>query len=716
MQIKFRCLLTLLFSLAFLPISSLVIAQDATSESPGLAKGIGLKRAFPNLRFDRPVFLTGCGDQSGRLFVVEQAGVIRVFESRGQEEDVKTSEVFLDIHQQVSRRGNEEGLIGIAFHPDFKNNGQLFVHYSSAKERQTNYLSRFQLHPDDPNRIDVESEKVLLRVKQPFSNHNGGSIEFGPDGFLYISLGDGGSARDPHGNGQNLETLLGSILRIDVDHKDEGLDYSIPEDNPFVDVENARPEIWALGLRNVWRFSFDRKTGDLWAADVGQDKIEEVSIVKRGGNYGWNRYEANADFKVDTVLAVEPHQPPVATYGREWGISITGGYVYRGKRFPDLIGSYFYGDYVSGNLWRCRPEENGEYRNELVRRTGRSIASFGEDDNGELFLVSFDGGIYRVVPTAEPENTFADWPAKLSDTGLYASTASQEVSPKLIPYEVNAPFWSDGAEKSRYISLPDAGKLQYSENETWVVPVGTTIVKNFKQVGGRPSMLETRLIKRTAEGWESATYVWNPNGRDAELLPNGKQYEVWNRPQRRGQPWQVDSWHAPSASECSSCHVDAAGYVLGLRTAQLNLENEEGKNQIVEWAKQGVVELPEDFEVTHASKFGSADSEKHELGHRARVWLDVNCAMCHRPDGPGNASIDLRFETKLDAMKMVGEKPAQGDQGIRDALLIAPGNPQQSLLLQRVATLGPGRMPNIGSNRVDEKAVELLREWIKSLE
>ena len=284
-------------------------------------------------------------------------------------------------------------------------------------------------------------------------------IEFGPDGFLYVTLGDGGAANDPEGNGQKLSSMLGSIIRIDVDHTQSDLNYAIPDDNPFVDVEGARPELWAIGLRNVWRFSFDRETGELFAADVGQDKIEEVNIIEKGGNYGWNRFEANSDFNLETELAIGEHAKPVAMYERSWGISITGGYVYRGDDYPELQGKYFYGDYVSGNLWALAKNDQGEYEDELVRRTGRSIASFGEDDRGELYILSFDGGIYRVVSTAEPENTFADWPKKLSETGLLVSMKEATFSPDLIPYELNAPFWSDEAAKQRYIKLPPGEKM-----------------------------------------------------------------------------------------------------------------------------------------------------------------------------------------------------------------------------------------------------------------
>ncbi len=696
----------------------------ATSEIEG--KFVTIKRVFPRLRFDRPVFITGAGDGSGRLFVVEQAGVIRVFDPAdhpdkewdelSEKQKEATSEVFLDIRDRISRKGNEEGLIGLAFHPDFENNGQLLIHYSSSVTDNFGVVARFRVDNENKNRMDPKSEEILLRLKQPYRNHNGGTIAFGKDGMLYISFGDGGSANDPHGHGQNLESWLGTILRIDIDHKDGDQPYSVPKDNPFRAVENAKPEIWAFGLRNVWRFSFDRKTGELWAADVGQNKWEEVNVIKKGGNYGWNRYEANSIFRDKSTLSHGEHDPPVAVYARQWGWSITGGYVYRGRKYPELQGQYFYGDYVSGNLWRIKKDDNGKHASELVRRTGRSIASFGEGDDGELYLTSFDGGIYQVVATNTPEKTFSDWPQKLSESGLFESTAKKEVAADLIPYEVNAPFWSDGAEKARFIKLPKGATMKYRAKDAWELPVGTVIVKNFEGMHlRRKRMLETRLIKRTESGWEAATYVWDQNGRDAILAPGGKQFELY-QPDRVKRVWNVLSWHAPSASECASCHVDAAGFVLGINTLQLNRDiGDTGKNQIETWAEKGWLELPEGFSHKKANRFCSPYDESEAIDRRARVWLDVNCSMCHRPNGPGNANIDLRYETERAEMNLIGTQPAQGNLGLKNALLVSPGSPDESLLLHRVKTLGEGRMPSVATNQNDEVAIQLLKEWIREM-
>lgn len=686
--------------------------QDDGVADVDTGQHVGIERAFPRLRFNRPVYLTGAGDGGGRLFVVEHAGMVRWF---SQTEENPTSRVFLDISDRVSRRGNEQGLNGFAFHPKFKENGFVFCHYSSKRQQTgepkvaSSVISRFQLS-DDPNVVDPATEEILLTIHQPFENHNGGAMDFGNDGYLYFSLGDGGYANDPMGNGQKLSSMHGAINRIDVDSKANGKPYGIPADNPFVAYPQAAPELFAIGFRNVWRFSFDRKTGELWAGDVGQQRTEEVNIVRKGGNHGWNRFEGNDDFAKKTKLAIDRHDKPVAWYGHEWGGSITGGNVYRGRTFPALDGSYFFGDYMTGNLWRTRKDSTGKYQTELARRTGRSISSFGEDDEGELFLLSFDGGIYRIVPSNKPEDPFKDWPVKLSATGLFTSITKQTPAERLIAYEVNAPLWSDNAEKSRYFVLPEGKSLGYRSDGSWEVPVGATLVKNFNiTIDRRKWILETRLIKRTEDGWEAATYVWDRNGNDAELLPNGKQVEIGGLRTRQ-------SWHAPSSSECASCHVDAAGYVLGLSTAQLNRKSADGKsNQILDWARKGIVNLPADVNLKTANRFCSPYDEKAELETRARVWLDVNCAMCHRPQGPGNANIDLRYATSLEATKTIDVRPAQGDLEIANAKLIASGHPEQSLMLHRIETLNEGRMPIIGSNLVDEKAVKLLNEWIRSM-
>ena len=351
-----------------------------------------VERVFPNLSFRRMTGMAYAEDGSDRLFVLQQRGVIVSF---ANEQSVAAVDVFLDISERVSDRGNEEGLLGLAFDPDFRDNGYFYVYYSAASP-QRSVLSRFSVRPDGVV-ADAGSERVIMEVEQPYSNHNGGQIAFGPDGYLYVGLGDGGGRGDPRENGQDLSTLLGSIIRIDVGGLDEVGSYGIPEDNPFVGVDGARGEIWAYGIRNPWRFSFDGENGELWMADVGQNRFEEVNIVRRGLNYGWNVMEGSECFEPSRGCDRQGLEMPIAEYGREGGCSVTGGYVYRGARLPSLYGAYVYGDFCSGKIWALR-YEGGQVTEQLELVDSRlEISSFGVDQDGEIFVLSFDGGIYRVV-------------------------------------------------------------------------------------------------------------------------------------------------------------------------------------------------------------------------------------------------------------------------------------------------------------------------------
>jgi glucose/arabinose dehydrogenase len=347
--------------------------------------------AFPVLLFDAPVGIYNAGDGSNRLFVVEQAGLIWVFNNS---RDVFFAELFLNISDRVLF-GGEQGLLGLAFHPHFRNNGYFYVDYVADSPRRT-VIARFSVAAGNPNEADMNSEVVLLEVEQPFSNHKGGQIAFGPDGYLYVALGDGGSGGDPLGNGQNRSTLLGKILRIDVDSTSDGLNYGIPVDNPFVgNVQGFREEIFAYGFRNPWRFSFDFKTGRLWVGDVGQDRMEEVDIVEKGKNYGWNVMEGSLCFSPSSGCNRIGLELPVWEYGHDLGIAVTGGFVYRGSRLAELVGAYVYGDYGSGRIWALR--YGGSSTNEMVIDTDLLIPSFGVDEAGELYVCAFDGRIYQLT-------------------------------------------------------------------------------------------------------------------------------------------------------------------------------------------------------------------------------------------------------------------------------------------------------------------------------
>ena len=390
---SFRCLRSICLSLGvvFL-IASAVRAADPPQPKPDTPLDIKAVRAFPELKFNRPVLLTNAGDGSNRLFVAQQPGKIFVFPNKP---DVEEADLFMDWEKKTTYKNEEfeEGVLGIAFHPKFKSNGEFFMYYTEVPH--ISVISRFKVSKDDPNKADPASEEQILRIPQPYWNHNGGTICFGPDGFLYIGLGDGGAGNDPHKNGQNPKTVLGKILRIDVDHKDEGKKYAVPKDNPWVGQAGAATEAFAMGIRNTWRMSFDRKTGTLWQADVGQDFWEEINIITKGSNYGWNLREGLHKFKDGSDAKPELIEP-IWEYHHTIGKSITGGVVYRGKKVPELEGCYLYGDFVSGKLWALKYDEKAKKvaANYLLQGDNLPVMTYGEDEAGEVYFTTPFGQIF----------------------------------------------------------------------------------------------------------------------------------------------------------------------------------------------------------------------------------------------------------------------------------------------------------------------------------
>lgn len=382
--------------------------------------------AFPGLKFDRPLFFTAVPGEGGRVCVVEQKGRVWFFKNEAgvamadRQLAVDLTDTVLAPGNQAHPGGNEEGLLGLAFDPDFSKNKRVFLHYSlnvpkapGALAQRRNRLSYFVLGADGT--FNRASERVLLEVDQPEANHNGGMIAFGPDGMLYVGLGDGGGAGDKHGqfgNGQKTDTLLGKILRLDTAHAEakSGKNYGIPADNPFVGKPGFSPEIWALGLRNPWRFSFDRQGGELWCGDVGQNAHEEIDLITRGGNYGWRVREGRFPYAGKEQPVLAPLIEPLADHDHRESLSVTGGYVYRGRAIPALDGWYVYGDFVTGNLWRLKREADGVWMGPVKLPCKlRVLASFGEDAEGELHLCAFDGRIYRLTADADADaDTDAD--------------------------------------------------------------------------------------------------------------------------------------------------------------------------------------------------------------------------------------------------------------------------------------------------------------------
>jgi len=367
----------------------------------GLQADYMVENAFHNLSFTDPVGIYHAGDGTDRLFVLEQRGTIKVFDNDPQTTSVQ---MFLDITSIVDQDPGytEEGLLGLAFHPNFSENGYFYVNYTDYGPKR-NVIARYTVSSTNPYQADTESSLVILEVNQPYTNHNGGQMGFGADGYLYISFGDGGSSGDPQGNGQNLTTLLGTIVRIDVDNTSNGLNYSIPPDNPFLELLGARDEIYAYGLRNMWRFSWDPVTGLLWGADVGQYNWEEIDIIYPGLNYGWNTMEGNHCYPAGTSCSSEGFEPPVFEYPLyvDGVCSVTGGYVYRGNVILSLYGKYIYGDWCTGDIWAFTYSDDGNHINEHLILSGINISSFGLDEHNEL-LICANSNIFKLVSDEQP--------------------------------------------------------------------------------------------------------------------------------------------------------------------------------------------------------------------------------------------------------------------------------------------------------------------------
>ncbi len=670
--------------------------------------------AFPALtaNFASPIFVAAAPGDNSRLFVVEQRGRIRVITNSTATTAYTT---FLDITDRVTANMGEEGLLGFAFDPAYATNGRFYVNYitAGASPRDT-VVSRFTR--TSATTADPASEVVLLRFSQPYSNHNGGMLAFGPDGYLYVSTGDGGSAGDPGNRALDLGQVLGKILRIDVNTTAPPLAYGIPSTNPFVATAGARPEIFAYGLRNPWRFSFDRVSGALWCGDVGQGNREEIDLVTIGGNYGWKAREGTQVYSVPD-LGRGPFIAPIHDYSHGTGSCVVGGYVYRGASVPFLYGAYVYADNGAGQVWALSTDGTSMTANvEITSLSG--ISSFGEDAAGELLICRHGTGrIQKLVPRVAGGG--GAFPQTISASGIYADLSTLEPSEGLVPYDVNAPLWSDGASKDRYLALPGVGRMGFSENGAFSFPVGTVIVKTFRLplvVGDASTAVktETRVLLLTPGGWEGYSYRWRADQTDADLLTGAdtRTFTVTD-PAAPGGTFE-QSWRFPSRGECTRCHTAAAGFVLGLTTRQLNRDFDYGAivdNQLRSWDHIELFDTPlPDSSVLPAHPEVSNTSSP--VAGRARAHLDANCAMCHRPGGPSAAAIDLRSTVSTSAMNVVGVTPQFGNVGLPSPFLVQSGNHANSVLWLRMHAFDANRMPPLASSVADLFGEALLAQWI----
>ncbi len=671
---------------------------------------------YTDLTFNGPLLMLQAPQDTSRWFVVEQRGVVRQFNTANP----SSSSIYVDISQRVAA-GGELGLLGMAFHPNFPADPRVFLSYTSGAPGARRSIISALRSPDNGITLDPNSEQVLITLNQPEDNHNGGNVAFGPDGFLYIGFGDGGGGGDNHGNpgnGQRLTTLLGKMLRIDVNGT---APYSVPGTNPFFNAANPTdrcptaprdsgtcPEIFAYGFRNPFRWSFDRLNGTLWVADVGQNAFEEVNIVAAGGNYGWRCREAAHDFNSagTSTCAAGGLIDPVAEYGRDQGVSITGGYVYRGSQPTTLSGRYLFADFGSGIVFAVIPENATQLRQPTVLLdTELNIAAFAQGNDGELYVVNLGGSLHRISFQATEASGMA--PTTLSATGCVDPNDARQAASGLIPYDINAPFYSDNAVKRRWMALPDDQKVTVQANGDFEFPRGTVLMKDFKVAD---KLIETRLLMRHPDGnWGGFSYAWNVEQTDATLVQGGDTRDIGN-----GQRWIF-----PSESQCLECHTDAAARALGPEVAQLNrtfLYPRTGRsaNELATLSAIGLLSQPVDPNASPA--FPDPADTQAALGSRARAYLHTNCAQCHRPNGTTQSTMDLRFGTALGATNACNATPLAGDLGLGAAArLIVPGSPSSSLVVNRTSRRDASRMPPIGSNIVDTQGLALLTEWITGL-
>jgi glucose/arabinose dehydrogenase/mono/diheme cytochrome c family protein len=706
------------------------------------AFGYTTVNAFPSLgvTLGAPLCIKSPPGETNRLFILSKGGQMYVITNLMN----PTRTLFMDLSTRVYT-GSESGLLGLAFHPGYATNGYFYLFYSvNPGGIIYQRLSRFQTLAGNPNQALTNTEVMMLNQRDPAGNHNGGDLHFGPDNYLYISLGDGGVQYDGDRNSQIITSnYFSAILRIDVDklpgnllpnpHIANSTNYFVPADNPYIGLtsfdgrpinpNDIRTEFYAVGFRNPWRFSFDPVTGFLYCGDVGQDTWEEVSIINKGSNYGWAYMEGTHTGYRATNTVVGPLVPPIQDYqhggGPSQGNSVTGGVVYRGNRFPELYGWYVFADYVSGNVWKLY--YNGTNTIPFQRITGRAnVAGFGTDPaNGDVLLASQDGNVYRLIYDTNTQ-TGAALPPTLADTGAFtnlmsltSSTQALTSSSGMVAYDVNVPFWSDNARKSRWFLGTTASKIGFASEGNWSLPEGSAWVKHFdlEMTNGVPSSarrLETRVLVRNAGGVYGVTYRWANSLTNATLVPE----EGFDEPFviDDGGIMRTQIWHYPRRSECVTCHTPQGGFALGFNTVQMNRDVGTNGNQIAAMSAAGYFTSPVS-NIHSLRALSPATDASASREWRVRSYLQANCAQCHQPGGSalGNWNGNITNFT-LNAGLIHGALVNNG--GNPNARVIVPGSISNSMLLTRIATRGPGQMPPLATSLVDNDAVALLSQWI----
>jgi glucose/arabinose dehydrogenase/mono/diheme cytochrome c family protein len=729
------------FALIFLVFPTAALAEDRTvADKPfGMKKRIPwndsrvvgspdpmspykVAKAFPGLKIKQPLTMAP-EPGTNRLFILQHlnfwAGPGRLLAVKDDQGATET-DFLVEI----------DGLaIGQTFHPDYVHNGFIYFGLNGPirGRAKTTQVVRYTVDRHPPGHIDPNSKRLIIEWLS--GGHDGGDLAFGNDGYLYVSSGDGSSGSDANVTGQSLDDLLGAVLRIDVDHPDPGRNYSVPKDNPFVGRPGARPELWAYGLRNPWRLSFDRESGQLWVGQNGQDLWEQVYLIKKGGNYGWSLTEGSHMFLASRKAGPDPILPPTAEHSHSEARSITGGRVYRGTRLPELVGAYLYGDWSTGRVWGIKHDGTKEIWHRELVDTPFNITGFGTDHAGEMYVIDQVSGFYRLEPTTEADKPSQPFPTRLSETGLFASVPAHTPHPAAIPFEVNAPQWADGAIMERFAALTGLERIvqkpQLNAGGTWTLPNGSVLVQTLSldriEGSAKPvrKRVETRLLVRQQGEWVGYSYRWNAEQTDAELVPTtgvGETFEVADASEPEGRREQL--WRFPSRTECLVCHSRAAGFVLAFSPLQLDRDRDYGgtvDNQLRSLEHIGVFQgrLPkrEDSKPRLVNPYHSGAS----LEARVRSYLHVNCSTCHVSEGGGNAPMEMGLATPLEDTRLIDEAPIHERFDIPDAKIVASGAPDRSVLYKRITRRGTSQMPPLMSTEVDREAVELIAKWIRGL-
>jgi uncharacterized repeat protein (TIGR03806 family) len=670
----------------------------APADPPSFDASAAVVQAFPALSFTTTTtaMVQPPGDPD-HWWIAEQTGTIFRFEDR---DDVTVKDTVVDITDLVVLDSNEQGLLGFTFHPDFATNGLAFLFYNTKVGNADRIEIVRYASLDGGLTLDRGTAEVLLSL-EPYRNiHSGGHLAFGPDGFLYIGIGDTG--KNASENGQDTMVLLGKMLRIDVDG---GVPYAIPADNPYADGVFGEPEIYAIGIRQPWRWSFDRVTGDLWLGDVGADTREEVTVVERGGNHGWDLMEGTWCVSLPDCSVIPDLVEPVLDYGHLGSTAVIGGYVYRGTKIPALVGTYVFADHFTHELWGITENDVGEAITfDIAIGVTFQPSSFAEDADGELYMLARDGGVFRVEPAGPPPVIDA-FPAWLSETGCVDPSDPTVPVEAMIPYEVNSPLWSDGATKQRWLAIPDGTTIGVGPDGDFEFPVGTVLVKEFTAGGRR---VETRLLLRHDDGtWAGYAYAWLEDDSDAFLVDDALDVVDGTPP---------DGWRIPSRGECLQCHTDVAGFDLGLTIGQLNGDLTYPStgitaNQLVTLDQTGF--FTELLANTPDQLAALADPSTAPPVSGARSYLAANCAHCHQPGGPGLGDLDFRITTKDPGG--CDELPTQGDLGVLDARVIAPGDASRSVVSLRMHATDGTRMPPVATEVVDPVGTAVVDAWIDGL-